>query len=419
MRHRFRCIRALVGGALISVAAPVAADQFRGELDLTLTPYSSTAILCTRVSQVPAGVEVQPDDALFAGTLKWFNRNGELQMPVLLIERRQTKLPFVYVDLDRSNSFSRNERFSFSRYQTPFLTARVRAAAPPMPNTPFKQIPIELSLPTARLPMKPSLDQRYLVYSFAYFVTARVTVDAQRLYFRYGVALDQNTIDPDQGYQAVDRGRFETRALSPRRGHARGKPLVFRIGDRYLSTAAIHVLERQVLIESRSPSEYARLELVPGVVIPDFPFEDADGRTRRLSDFRGRYVLLNFWYSGCQPCVNEFPYLREAQQRFEPLGLTIIGLSHAGPNEVYPPAEPIVFPGVAATPRSVRRLIHEWFRIEATPTQILLDHSGRIVATGDMVNNTTPLRGDELLSTLDAVFVSRRLKPQVSSLKPQ
>jgi len=52
-----------------------------------------------------------------------------------------------------------------------------------------------------------------------------------------------------------------------------------------------------------------------------------DGQARRLSDYRGKVVVLNFWASYCQPCVEEAPSLNALQHYLEPRGGTILGIS--------------------------------------------------------------------------------------------
>ena len=44
-----------------------------------------------------------------------------------------------------------------------------------------------------------------------------------------------------------------------------------------------------------------------GSVAPDFELKDPDGKVVRLSDFRGKFVFLNFWATWCEPCVDEMP----------------------------------------------------------------------------------------------------------------
>jgi cytochrome c biogenesis protein CcmG, thiol:disulfide interchange protein DsbE len=52
-----------------------------------------------------------------------------------------------------------------------------------------------------------------------------------------------------------------------------------------------------------------------------------NGKSTRLSDLRGRVVLLNFWFSSCPPCIEEAPALNQLQKQIEPRGGTILGVN--------------------------------------------------------------------------------------------
>lgn len=62
-------------------------------------------------------------------------------------------------------------------------------------------------------------------------------------------------------------------------------------------------------------------------VAPDFTLPQLDGQDLRLSSYRGKVVLLDFWASWCEPCRVETPHLIELQQKYGDQGLQIIGVS--------------------------------------------------------------------------------------------
>src|SRR3984893_926007 len=62
-------------------------------------------------------------------------------------------------------------------------------------------------------------------------------------------------------------------------------------------------------------------------VAPDFSLESLEGKTMRLSDFRGKAVLLNFWATWCGPCKIEMPWLVDLQKKYGPEGLQIVGVA--------------------------------------------------------------------------------------------
>lgn len=51
--------------------------------------------------------------------------------------------------------------------------------------------------------------------------------------------------------------------------------------------------------------------------LPDTPFKSADGKDRRVSDFAGKPILVNFWATWCTPCVVELPALEKLKNHYE------------------------------------------------------------------------------------------------------
>lgn len=71
----------------------------------------------------------------------------------------------------------------------------------------------------------------------------------------------------------------------------------------------------------------AAVKTAPLSAAPEFELKSVDGSAFRLSELRGRVVLLNFWATWCIPCRAEIPELNEMHRELESKGLTIIGAS--------------------------------------------------------------------------------------------
>lgn len=87
------------------------------------------------------------------------------------------------------------------------------------------------------------------------------------------------------------------------------------------SNAKIAVASK--LIDSGAPS-------IPdvGQAAPDFEFTMADGTAKKLSDLRGKKVIVNFWATWCEPCREEMPDLDKVQQEYGD-SLVILGVNKA------------------------------------------------------------------------------------------
>ena len=61
-------------------------------------------------------------------------------------------------------------------------------------------------------------------------------------------------------------------------------------------------------------------------LVVDFELSDIHGKMHRLSDYRGQWVIVNFWATWCAPCLEEIPMLREIAKMEEPVQPVVIGI---------------------------------------------------------------------------------------------
>lgn len=59
---------------------------------------------------------------------------------------------------------------------------------------------------------------------------------------------------------------------------------------------------------------------------PDFTLSDLNGKNVSLSDFRGKYVLLDFWFRGCHPCREEMPYMKAAYEHYKDKNFVVLAV---------------------------------------------------------------------------------------------
>jgi cytochrome c biogenesis protein CcmG, thiol:disulfide interchange protein DsbE len=81
-----------------------------------------------------------------------------------------------------------------------------------------------------------------------------------------------------------------------------------------------------ILVAFAMPSYRQGEASVAGTTAEDFPLQVA-GKPVRLSDFRGKVVVLNFWASWCQPCVEEAPSLNRLERHLAPHNALLIGVA--------------------------------------------------------------------------------------------
>ncbi|MGB7261413.1 MAG: TlpA disulfide reductase family protein [Albidovulum sp.] len=137
------------------------------------------------------------------------------------------------------------------------------------------------------------------------------------------------------------------------------------------------------------------------VVAPEIPFTDASGVEHRLSDWRGQYVLVNFWATWCAPCRKELPALDALNRDFATKGFAVLTIA-TGRNPV--PAITRLFAevGVETLPILLdpSQDLSREMGVFGLPVSVLLDAEGHEIArlSGDADWNGASARA--IISTL-------------------
>jgi thiol-disulfide isomerase/thioredoxin len=123
-------------------------------------------------------------------------------------------------------------------------------------------------------------------------------------------------------------------------------------------------------------------------VAPDLAFRDLDGQPHRLSEWRGKLLLLNFWATWCTPCLKEIPLLVETQREHGPRGLQIVGIAmdDAAPVRAFAQRLQMNYPTMVGQGEIAEAMDALGDELGAFPFSVLIAPDGRILdrRSGDL-----------------------------------
>ncbi len=234
----------------------------------------------------------------------------------------------------------------------------------------------------------------------------REGLDGGKILVQFQVNNENGKVSGRDGYLGMDadgNGKIDMSFVSSESAYAKNESVIFRVGEHYLSTKSLDSEKGIFVLQAHPASDYKRIELRLGAEIPNFDFTDFEGKARKVSEFRGKYLLMEFWGTWCGPCVAEVPNYKKAYEKYQSRGFEILGMDED--KEFDQVKKFISEQGITwtnATTASIKELIEQRFRITAFPTTILLDPKGKIISLGR--KDQLPLRGEELLNTLEKLM---------------
>jgi peroxiredoxin len=329
-------------------------------------------------------------------------------MLAFLVEPRGES-PYLLADVDMNSEMGESERFDLRHddEDDPYVWKTI--VEQPLREGPFQSFPLLVQYFKNVRWDAVNEGERMLLASKKVFARGSVVIAGKPALVQYEYDPRSKRLGVTTGKLGADSdgdGEIGLDPFSAETAEAQDESVIFRVGSAYVSTKRADVEKNMIVMKSHPASDYKRIELKVGGEVPDFQFTDFDGKKRRLSEFRGKYLLIDFWGMWCPPCREELRHLKVAYSRFQARGFEILGMNTDEP-EVASQLKTVMpkngMPWPQAKRDSIRDVIRN-LRIHSYPTTLLLGPDGKIISLNNTKRGEPSLRGKELLESLDKLL---------------
>ena len=325
-------------------------------------------------------------------------RQSDGKFDVVLIEPVRNS-PSLCVDLDTDATFAESECFAMiaSKDNPDDFEYTLKL---PIKTALFKSFPLFLRFRRGFTSPGMESGDRLLMQSQLGYAAGHVKLKNRSILVHYQFDAGAGTISTTEGLMGIDAngdGRIKNEPFSNETSYASNDEIVFRVDDMYLSTARVDTIKNQIVMRARRAEEYQRAELEVGKSMPDFSFVDFEGKKKTLADFRGKYLLVDFWGLWCVDCRREIPFQLEAYKRFRARGFEILGMdTDENTEQVKTVLQKNGITWTQARFDSIKDLINRAYRIQEYPSAVLLGPDGKV-----LVLDQSLISDEALLKTLD------------------
>ena len=114
---------------------------------------------------------------------------------------------------------------------------------------------------------------------------------------------------------------------------------------------------------------------------PDFTLQDLTGRSRAISEWDGKVILLNFWATWCPPCRKEIPEFIELRQELDPYSFEVIGVAidQATPTQDFIDGFGVQYPNLLADTNGIDIMRAYGNTLGTLPYTVIIDQNQNIV----------------------------------------